>query len=133
MRIALIAVLSWLAPAVSVAQNVKITPLGARTGEFCSPDRALIFEDPTGVRILYDPGTSVAGGKDTRLGVVHVVLVSHGHGDHLGNATLTQDPDAANAACASGVQVASTSNSNVAEIAAAKLAAVVVAPEMATF
>jgi hypothetical protein len=45
------------------AQFVKITPLGARTGEFCSPDRALILEDPTGVRILYDPGTTVARGQ----------------------------------------------------------------------
>ena len=35
------------------AQNVIITPLGARSSEFCTADRALLFEDP-GVRILYD-------------------------------------------------------------------------------
>jgi len=55
---------------VAMAQHpgtVKITPLGARTGEFCARDRALIFEDPTGIRILYDPGVTVVGGTDTRL------------------------------------------------------------------
>ena len=38
------------------SDTVKITPLGQRTGDLCARDRALIFEDPTGVRILYDPG-----------------------------------------------------------------------------
>jgi hypothetical protein len=42
------------------AQNVKITPLGSHPGELCDRDRATIFEDPTGVRILYDAGQSVA-------------------------------------------------------------------------
>src|SRR2546430_17321241 len=112
MRIAWITVFVSLAPTLLTAQTVKITPLGARTGEFCSPDRALILEDPTGVRILYDPGTSVAGGEDSRLGAVHVVLVSHAHGDHLGSAKLNQDPDSASAACASQVPASSTSNSN---------------------
>jgi len=37
------------------AKSVKITPLGMRTGEFCAPDRAFLFEDPTGVRILGGP------------------------------------------------------------------------------
>ena len=39
------------------AQNVKITPLGTHPGELCDRDRATIFEDPTGVRILYDAGS----------------------------------------------------------------------------
>jgi len=26
------------------AQTVRVTPLGSRTGEFCSGDRALLFE-----------------------------------------------------------------------------------------
>ena len=42
------------------AQTVKITPLGTHTGELCDRDRATIFEDPTGVRILYDAGQSRA-------------------------------------------------------------------------
>ncbi len=46
-------VLALVAPVtVAQAQNVKITPLGQRTGDFCALDRALLFEDPTGVRIL---------------------------------------------------------------------------------
>jgi hypothetical protein len=48
--------------------TVKVTPLGSRTGDFCAQDRALLFEDPTGVRILYDPGDTVQGGQDSRLG-----------------------------------------------------------------
>jgi len=30
------------------AANVKVTPLGGITGEFCRLDRAMIFEDPDG-------------------------------------------------------------------------------------
>src|SRR5438876_12248564 len=67
------------------AQTVKVTPLGSHTGELCQNDRALLFEDPTGVRILYDVGTAVTGGGDPRLGEVHVVLLSHAHGDHIGS------------------------------------------------
>lgn len=65
-------------------QTVKITPLGSHAGEFCQNDRALLFEDPTGVRVLYDPGQTVAGAADPRLGDVHVILLSHAHGDHIG-------------------------------------------------
>ncbi|MDQ1474338.1 MAG: hypothetical protein QOJ99_5818 [Bryobacterales bacterium] len=119
--------------APSRAQTVKVTALGAKTGEFCSPDRALLFEDPTGVRILFDPATTIAGGGDTRLGVIHAVLVSHAHGDHIGNARLNQDPGSPNAACASGVPVIATPNSNAAGIAAAKSSAVIVASELAAF
>lgn len=68
-----------------VAGNVKVTPLGSHDGEFCSRDRALIFEDPDGTRLLYDAGRTVAGAKDKRLGKIDVVLVSHMHGDHVGN------------------------------------------------
>jgi len=78
------------------AQNVKITPIGAKTGEFCGPDRAMLFEDPTGVRILYDQGNTITSATDPRLGDVHgdvhVILMSHAHGDHLGAAWLNQKP-----------------------------------------
>jgi L-ascorbate metabolism protein UlaG (beta-lactamase superfamily) len=116
-----------------LAQNVTITPLGARSGEFCSPDRALLFEDPTGVRILYDPGMTVAGGTDPRLGNVDVVLVTHAHGDHLGSAKLNQDPSASSARCDSQAAMTPTANSNAAEIAAAKHSAVIVSSELAAF
>jgi hypothetical protein len=45
------------------AQNVKITPLGTHPGELCDRDRAMIFEDPSGVRILYDAGHTLTGGR----------------------------------------------------------------------
>jgi hypothetical protein len=67
------------------AQTVKLTPLGSHTGESCDRDRATIFEDPTGVRILYDAGHSVTGAEDPRLGDVDVVLLGHAHGDHRGD------------------------------------------------
>lgn len=65
--------------------TVKVTPLGGIEGEFCPQDRALIFEDPNGTRILYDPGRTVAGAGDPRLGRIDIILVSHMHGDHVGN------------------------------------------------
>jgi L-ascorbate metabolism protein UlaG (beta-lactamase superfamily) len=68
------------------AANVKITPLGSHDGEFCLLDRALIFEDPDGTRLLYDPGRTVRGGDDPRLGKIDGVLLSHVHFDHLGDA-----------------------------------------------
>lgn len=73
-----------MAPSV-FAGNVKITPLGSHDGEFCSRDRALVLEDPDGTRLLYDAGRTVAGSSDPRLGHIDVVLVSHMHGDHVGN------------------------------------------------
>src|SRR5437868_11892890 len=69
-----------------LAANVKVTPLGSHDGEFCPQDRALVFEDPNGTRILYDPGRTVAGAGDPRLGKIDVILVTHMHGDHAGNA-----------------------------------------------
>src|SRR2546426_12633408 len=71
-------------PPCLCGQVVKVTPLGLKTGEFCFADRAMIFEDPTGIRILYDPGFTVAGSTDPRLGSIHVTLLSHVHLDHIG-------------------------------------------------
>src|SRR5262245_23244389 len=46
-----------------LAQNVKVTPLGSHAGELCSRDRATLFEDPTGVRLLYDVGAVHDGSR----------------------------------------------------------------------
>jgi len=80
------ATLGLLLSVPAFAQSVKVTPLGGVDGEFCPQDRALVFEDPNGTRILYDPGRTVAGASDPRLGKIDIILVSHMHGDHLGNA-----------------------------------------------
>ena len=77
--------LGW---SLAQAKTVKITPLGAAAGEFCVGDRALLFEDPTGVRVLIAPGRTVNGSGDPRIapvGSVHVLLIDHGHTDHIGD------------------------------------------------
>ncbi|HEY3161514.1 MAG TPA: hypothetical protein VGJ78_21255, partial [Vicinamibacterales bacterium] len=68
----------------SSAGLVQVTALGSHAGELCRNDRALLFEDPTGVRILYDPGRTVDE-NDARLGAVHAMLLSHVHNDHAGD------------------------------------------------
>jgi L-ascorbate metabolism protein UlaG (beta-lactamase superfamily) len=112
------------------AQNVKITPIGSHPGELCNSDRATIFEDPTGVRILYDAGQTVTGPDDARLGAVHVVLLSHAHGDHIGDRKL-KAPGAGT--CAAPDTIPAGPNSTTAEIAAAKNAAIVMVTDMAVF
>jgi L-ascorbate metabolism protein UlaG (beta-lactamase superfamily) len=112
------------------AQNVKVTPLGTHAGELCSRDRATIFEDPSGLRILYDAGQSVLGADDPRLGTVHVVLVSHAHGDHLGDMKL-KAPGAGTCGAPELVSAAPASTSG--EIAAAKSAALVMVGGLANF
>jgi len=127
-------VLALLAPlSVAQAQTVKITPIGQRTGDFCALDRALLLEDPTGVRILYDPGNTITGATDPRLGDVHAILVTHAHGDHLGAVTLNQNPDAASAVCAGNFPSVTTPNSATAEIALAKKSAVYANASLASF
>ena len=119
-----------LTAAPAVAQNVKVTPVGSHPGELCANDRATIFEDPTGVRILYDAGHTVTGGDDPRLGDIHVVLLSHAHGDHIGDQKLK----AVGAGdCANSERVPAAPNSTTAEVAAAKNAAIVMTSEMGTF
>jgi L-ascorbate metabolism protein UlaG (beta-lactamase superfamily) len=112
-------------------QTVKITPLGSHDGEFCPLDRALIFEDPDGTRILYDAGRTVRGGNDPRLGNINAVLLSHVHGDHLGD--LIQ-PSANAGQCAKpDFSVNAAPNSNTVNIAVAKKARLVVGAEMNAF
>ena len=112
------------------AQNVKITPLGSHDGELCAMDRATIFEDPTGVRILYDPGRSVTGADDARLGDAHVVLLSHAHADHIGDGKMAA-PGAGS--CDSPKTVPAVPNSTTAEIAAAKNSVMLMVADMGVF
>jgi L-ascorbate metabolism protein UlaG (beta-lactamase superfamily) len=107
---------------------VKVTPLGSHPGELCVDDRALLFEDPTGVRILYDPGFTTDE-TDPRLGDVHVILLSHAHPDHIG----TTRPNRGGGTCAAPSRGAANSSSNVGTIAAARGAMVFVTSELNTF
>ena len=131
LKFAAAAVLSALLAVPALAQNVKVTPLGGIDGEFCPLDRALVFEDPNGTRVLYDPGRTVAGATDPRLGKIDIVLVSHMHGDHVGNAH-TKAPNAGS--CASpDMSVSDVPNTNAVNIALAKNSKIVTGSEMPTF
>ena len=111
--------------------NVKVTPLGSHDGEFCVLDRALIFEDPDGTRILYDAGRTVRGPDDPRLGRIDALLLTHVHGDHLGDVI---QPAANAGACGKpDFSVKVTPNSNTVNIAVAKKAKIVVGSEMNFF
>ncbi len=115
----------------AVAKNVKVTPLGSHDGEFCGRDRALIFEDPDGTRLLYDAGRTVAGAGDTRLGKIDAVLVSHMHGDHVGNIHI-EKPNAGS--CGQpDTPVDALPNTNSVNIALAKKARIITGSEMPRF
>ncbi|MDZ4736894.1 MAG: MBL fold metallo-hydrolase [Rhodospirillaceae bacterium] len=130
--LALIPFATALAPSpANAADLVQVTPLGGQAGEFCAMDRAFVFEDPNGTRILYDVGRTVAGADDPRLGRIDIVLVSHVHGDHVGdrrlpavNAGTCAEPDAS---------VSTTPLSNSVEIAVATDATIVTGSEMPAF
>jgi L-ascorbate metabolism protein UlaG (beta-lactamase superfamily) len=113
------------------APKVKITPLGSHDGEFCPLDRALVFEDPDGTRILYDPGRTVRGPNDPRLGRIDALLLSHVHGDHLGD--LIQPSANAGACPKPDFSVNVTPNSNFVNIAMGKQAPMIVGGEMQSF
>lgn len=117
--------------ATASAQNVKVTPLGSHDGEFCLFDRAMLFEDPDGTTVLYDTGRTVAGVDDARVGKVDVLLVSHMHGDHVGdrhvsavNAGECGKPD---------VSVVDAPNTGTVNMALAKGATIVTGSEMPAF
>jgi L-ascorbate metabolism protein UlaG (beta-lactamase superfamily) len=116
--------------APAVAQNVKITPLGSHAGELCGRDRATIFEDPTGVRILYDAGHSTLGADDPRLGEIHGVLLSHAHGDHYGDQKMKALGEGS---CDEPAIVPAGFNGVTAEIAAAKNAAMIAVVDLSVF
>ncbi len=126
-----VAGLAGLLAAPAGAANVKVTPLGLVEGEFCKFDRAMVFEDPNGTRILYDAGRTVAGPDDPRLGKIDVILLSHVHGDHIGdihqpspNAGTCGDPT---------LSVKAAPNTNTINIALAKKATIVTGSEMRKF
>jgi L-ascorbate metabolism protein UlaG (beta-lactamase superfamily) len=113
------------------AKNVKVTPLGSHEGEFCRFDRAMIFEDPDGTRLLYDAGRTVAGAQDPRLGKIDVVLVSHMHGDHVGDRHISK-VNAGECASPQFTEVA-LPNTNSINIALEKKALIVTGSEMPKF
>ena len=130
-RTTLIAALLSCIAFPALAQTVKVTPLGGVDGEFCAQDRALVFEDPNGTRVLYDPGRTVAGADDPRLGKIDIILVSHMHGDHVGNAHM-KAPNSG--ACDKpDVSVSALPNTLAVNIALAKKAKIVTGSEMPPF
>lgn len=110
-------------------QTVKITPLGSNTGELCGRDRAMVIEDPSGLRLLYDPGQTLTGANDARVGKIDVILVSHAHGDHIGDRTLKA---VGTGACDNAETVANFATM-AGEIAAARNSALVVMQQMGLF
>lgn len=122
---------SFLVSSQVSAANVKIIPLGSHDGEFCSRDRALILEDPNGTRLLYDAGRTVAGPKDKRLGKIDVVLVSHMHGDHVGNQHIER---VSSGLCGKpNTPINALPNTNSVNIALAKKAKIITGSEMPKF
>jgi L-ascorbate metabolism protein UlaG (beta-lactamase superfamily) len=91
----------------------------------------MLFEDPNGTRLLYDAGKTVAGADDSRLGKIDVILVSHMHGDHVGDQHIKKTNEGS---CA---QPQITENAlpatSTAHIAVAKKAVIVTGSEMPKF
>ena len=128
---ALALALMGMAALPSIAETVKITPLGSHDGELCRFDRALILEDPDGTRFLYDAGRTVAGAEDPRLGRIDVVLVSHLHGDHVGDRRIAQTN--AGACAEPETPVVTAPNTNSVDIALTKGATIITGSEMPRF
>ena len=77
-----------LTAAPAIAQNVKVTPVGLASRRAVRERPCDDLRGSSGVRILYDAGHTVTGGDDPRLGDIHAVLLSHAHGDHIGDQKL---------------------------------------------
>ena len=91
----------------------------------------MIFEDPNGTRILYDAGRTVAGADDPRLGKIDDLLVSHMHGDHVGD---RHQPKPGAGTCGKpDISVKAVPNTNTVNIALAKKATIVTGSEMRRF
>jgi L-ascorbate metabolism protein UlaG (beta-lactamase superfamily) len=88
----------------------------------------MVFEDPDGTRLLYDAGRTVHGPDDPRLGQIDGVLLSHVHGDHLGD---KHGPSVNAGTCAKpDVSVSARPNSNSVNIVVKKNAKFFVGGEM---
>ena len=125
---AMVAMVLILGGSPGWAESVVIIPLGSQEGEFCVGDRALLFEDPTGVRVLIAPGRTVRGSRDPRLGGrVDVLLIDHPHTDHLGNVLDT------NCSGSTTAPFEFPAQGNAPEIAARLNSAVVVGGEMGSY
>ncbi len=128
---ALIGGMVMAAGGMAQAAEVRITPLGSHDGEFCVFDRAMLFEDPDGTRILYDVGRTVAGAEDPRIGKVDVMLVSHMHGDHVGDRHI---PGVNMGECGKpDISVAVAPNTNTVNIALDSGATIITGSEMPSF
>lgn len=115
----------------AMGANVSVTPLGSNKGELCQLDRAMLFEDPDGTRILYDPGRTVAGADDARLGKIDAILLSHMHGDHVGDKHIES---VSSGDCSTAkFPVKALPNTNLINIALAKNAKIITGSEMPKF
>ncbi len=115
----------------AMGANVTVTPLGSNKGELCQLDRAMLFEDPDGTRILYDPGRTVAGADDARLGKIDAILLSHMHGDHVGDKHIE---GVGSGDCSTAkFPVKALPNTNLVNIALAKNAKIITGSEMPKF
>lgn len=124
----IVVAMSLLFASTAFSQTVKITPLGSHEGEFCGRDRAMLFEDPDGTRLLFDAGRTIAGPEDPRLGKVDVVLLSGVHGDHIGDRRISK---VGNGTCAKPqTEVVMTPHSNTAAIIVGKKAKAFLGGEM---
>jgi L-ascorbate metabolism protein UlaG (beta-lactamase superfamily) len=114
--------------ASAIAGQVKVTSLGSHDGEFCARDRAMLFEDPDGTRLLFDVGRTVTGADDPRLGNIDAVLLSGVHGDHIGDSRMTANGQGTCSKPLTPVDLKPVTNT--VEIAVAKKARVIVGGEM---